>query len=76
MKNFFAIINKKVNGVIWTLVSTGIFLLILGVLIVWTDFLLRLIIGLFVVIVAYVFFYLAYKIRSFKNDIEKSLRLK
>ena len=76
MKNFFLAIGQKINGIIWTLVSTGIFLLILGVLIVWTDFLLRLLLGLFVILVAYVFFYGAYKVWSFKGEIEKFIKLK
>jgi len=74
MKNFFSAINKKINGIIWTLASTGVFLLIMGVLIVWTDFVLRLLIGLLVIAVAYVFFYGAYKVWALKGEIDKYLK--
>jgi len=47
----------------------------LGVMIVWTDFLLRLVVGLFVIIIAYSFFYGAYKIWWLKKEIEKYFKL-
>ncbi len=75
MKNFIDQTKKKINGVIWTLVSTGVILLLLAVLIVWTDFFLRLVMGLLVIIVAYAFFYGAYKLWSLKNDVEKFFKL-
>lgn len=74
MKNLFNVIEKKVNGIIFTGISTGIFLLMLGVLIVWTDFILRLLIGLLVIAVAYMFFYGAFKIWSLKKETKKFLK--
>ena len=74
MENPFNVIQKKVNGIIWTLIFNGIVLLLLGVLIVWTDFVLRLVMGLLVIVVAYVFFYGAYKIWALKKDVEKYLK--
>ena len=74
MENPFNVIQKKVNGIIWTLIFNGIILLLLGVLIVWTDFVLRLVMGLLVIVVAYVFFYGAYKIWALKKDVEKYLK--
>lgn len=74
MENPFNTIQKKVNGIIWTLIFNGIVLLLLGVLIVWTDFVLRLVMGLLVIVVAYVFFYGAYKIWALKKDVEKYLK--
>ena len=55
MENLFRQINKKINGLVWSLISTGIILLILAILIVWTDFMLRLVFGMLVLVVAYVF---------------------
>lgn len=75
MVNFFKAIKRKVSGLIWTLVSTGIIMLMLAVLIVWTSFMLRLIVGLLVMVVAYVFFYAAYKIWALKKEIEKHFKL-
>lgn len=76
MKNLFLVINNKINGIVWTLISTGIFILMLGVLIVWTNFLLRLLVGLIVIVVAYVFFYFAYRILLFKKEIKKIIKRK
>ncbi len=75
MKTFLKQTKRKINGVIWTLISTGIILLLLGMLIVWYDFVLRLVIGLVVIVVAYVFFYVAYKIWALKKEIEKYFKL-
>ncbi|MFH1427936.1 MAG: hypothetical protein ABIG60_05435 [Patescibacteria group bacterium] len=74
MKHFFSAVNKKINGLIWTLVSTGVIMLILGVLIVWTDFVLRLLVGLLVIVVAYVFLFAAIKIWGFKKEINKFIK--
>lgn len=76
MKNLLDFATNKINGIIWTLIGNGIFLLILGVLIVWTDFMLRLVMGLMALVVAYVFFYAAYKVWSLKKEVEKVLTLK
>jgi len=67
-------IKKKVNHVIVALVFTGIFILILGVLIVWSDFMVRLVMGMFIITIAYAFFYGAYKIWSIKKDVDKLLK--
>lgn len=75
MQNFLRQIKKKINGMIWTLISTGIILLLFGILIVWHDFVLRLIIGLVVILIAYVFFYGAYKIWALKKEVEKYFKL-
>ncbi len=71
MVNLFKKINKKINGVIWSFISTGIILIMLAILIAWTDFILRLIIALFVLLVAYTFIFAGYKLWKVKNDIEK-----
>ena len=75
MINLFKAIKKKINGFIWTLFSTGLVLLMLAVLIVWTNFMLRLIMGLLIMVVAYVFFYAAYKVWALKKEIEKHFKL-
>jgi hypothetical protein len=67
-------VDKKINHLVWVLVVNGIIMLILGVLIVWTDFMLRLVMGLMAVIVAYVFLYSAYKILHFKKVLDKYLK--
>jgi hypothetical protein len=74
MENLFRVINSKLNGVIWSLVSTGIILVLLAILIVWTDFMLRLTFGLFVLVLAYAFLYGGYKVWTFKREIEKHFK--
>lgn len=71
MKNFLKAINKKIDGLILTLIINGIILLMLGVLVVWTDFVLRLVVGLVIIVIAYVFFYGAYRVWHFKKDMLK-----
>ena len=74
MEHLFRQINKKINGVIWSLVSTGIILLILAILIVWTDFMLRLVFGMIVLVIAYVFLYSGYKIWTLRSEIKKHFK--
>lgn len=75
MKKLITLAKKKINGIIWTLVSTGVLLLFLGVLIVWTNFILRLLVGLLVIAMAYVAFYIAHRIWTLKKEIEKFFKL-
>lgn len=75
MQNLFKQIRSAINGAIIHFAMSGLVLAIAAVLIVWTDFFLRLVIGLFVVIVAYMFFYLSYKTWKIKKTIEKYLKL-
>lgn len=71
MLHLFKDIKHKLNGIIWSFISTGIILLMLAVLMVWTDFMLKLVVGLVVVIISYTFIYSGYKIWLLKRDIEK-----
>lgn len=75
MQNLFKQIKASLNGAIIHFIATGLILVMAAVLIVWTDFFLRLVIGILVIAVAYVFFYLAYKTWWLKREIEKHLKL-
>ncbi len=74
MENLFKKINKKINGIIWSLISTGIILLLLSILIVWIDFVLPLIVAMTVLMIAYIFIYSGFKLWSLKKDIEKHFK--
>lgn len=74
MEGLFKKINRRINGAIWFLISTGIILLLLAILIVWTDFILRLVIGLLVLVIAYAFIYGGYKVWTVKHEIEKHFK--
>jgi hypothetical protein len=73
MQLLFKTINKKINGLFWSLLLTGILLVLLSILVVWTDLILRLMLGFFVLIIAYVFLYGAFKVWEFKKEIMKFL---
>jgi uncharacterized membrane protein len=68
-------IQKKIAHIICSLICTAIVLLMLAVLVVWSGFMLQLTVGLLLVIMAYMFFYAAYKIWSIKKEIEKYFKL-
>jgi len=74
MKKFRSILDKKMTHLMVVLISNGFLLLILGVLIVWTDFMLKLILGLVVIIIAYVFFYGAYKLWMIKKHLDEFIK--
>ena len=69
-----SLLDKKIKHLVLILVGNGIFLLILGVLIVWTDFMLRLVMGLVVIMIAYVFLYGAYKAWTLKKILDKYIK--
>ncbi|PIR93472.1 hypothetical protein COT99_00615 [Candidatus Falkowbacteria bacterium CG10_big_fil_rev_8_21_14_0_10_43_10] len=73
MKNFFTSIDKQFNGFIVNLLIAGSLLLVFSVLIVWSDFVLRLVIGLAFLIAAWLSFYVSYKLYHFKQKIKDFL---
>ena len=78
MINLFNKIEKKINGLVWTMISSGVILLVLSIFIVWdeTEFMLRLVMGLVVLAVAYAFIYGGYKLWALKKEIGKHLGIK
>lgn len=70
MLNLINEIKKKTNGIIISLLSTGILLIILGILIIINDLIFRLLVALFIFIVSYSFLYGAYKLWTIKKEIE------
>ncbi len=74
MEKVSTLFNRKVKHLVWVLLANGVFLLVLGVLIVWTDFMLKLVMGLVTIMVAYVFLYAAYKIWTLKKIVDKYIK--
>ncbi|PLX27792.1 hypothetical protein C0583_00955 [Candidatus Parcubacteria bacterium] len=74
MENLFKKINNKINGVILSFFTTGIVLIIVAILVAWTEFVLRLLVALFILLIAYTFIYASYKLRSIKKEIEKHFK--
>jgi cobalamin synthase len=60
-------IKKKINELMRALIIVGIILTILAVLIAWSEYLLRLLTALFILVIAYSFFYGAYKLWGIKK---------
>lgn len=73
MKKLNEFFQKKINGVIATLAINGVILFILGLLLAWYNFMVRLTLGLIVIVLAYTCLYMAYKIWRFKQEIEKHI---
>jgi len=67
MKDILAPLRSRLTDLMINLIVVGVVLLLLSILIVWTDFVLELVVGVMVVVVAYVMFYGAYKLWRIKN---------
>jgi hypothetical protein len=74
MEKISMLVGKKIDHFVWMLVANGILLMILGVLIVWTDFMLRLVMGLIAILISWVFLYGAYKLWHLKKILDKYLK--
>lgn len=64
-------ITDKINQIMWILILNGLILVILAALITWSTFLMQLLIGLVVLIIACSFFYGAYKVYGIKEILKK-----
>lgn len=67
---------QKVDRLVLSLVINGVLLLLLAILTVWSPLVLRLLVGLVIIVMAYLFFLLAYRIWEFKKHLEKFLKMK
>lgn len=76
MMNLFKQINQKINGIIWSFVSTGFLLIVLSILIIWYPITLRVLVGVFVLAMACTFIYSGYKVWAIRKEIEKHLGIK
>lgn len=76
MNHLIKEVEKKVNGMIISLASTGIILAMLSILIVWTDFVLRLVVGVVVLVVAISFMLWSYRLWHLKKDIKRHFSMK
>ncbi len=64
-------ITDKINQIMWTLIFNGLVLVVLAALITWSAFFLQLLVGLVVLVVAFSFFYGAYKMHSVKEILKR-----
>ncbi len=71
MKNLFVMLEKKIDSTIFAFIGNGVVLLLLGLLIAFSDFMLRVVVGAMVFVVSYAFFFWAYRLWTIKKEIEK-----
>lgn len=70
MPNILAIVRQKLNDLMWTFISVGVIMVVLALLVVWTEVALKLFVGLAILLVAYCLFYAAYKISHVRKIID------
>jgi hypothetical protein len=66
-------LEKKVNTAIIAFLGNGIILFLLGTLVILTDFMVRVVVGILIFIISYTFLFGAYKLLSIKDEIKKYL---
>ncbi|HRH32832.1 MAG TPA: hypothetical protein PK720_01625 [bacterium] len=70
MQNILSIVKTKLSSLMWTFIVTGILLVLLAVISVWTDLLLRLLMGLTILLIAFSLFSVAHKIHSIRKHLD------
>lgn len=70
MANVLDIVRRKLSDMQRVFIVNGIIMVVLAVLIVWTDVILRLLVGLVILLVAYSMFYVAYKIHAVRKLVD------
>lgn len=73
MKNFFDSINRQINGFIINLVIGALLLMFFAVLVVWSDFVLQIVVGCALLVASWVAFYTAYKLWQIKRKVKEFL---
>lgn len=74
MQNPINTVTKKVNHLIAGFIAAGIIFFLLSILIFWTDFMVKAVVGITVLLLAVIFIYSGVKIWIIKNDIQKILK--
>jgi len=67
MANLLDVSRRKISEIQRVFIINGVIMLILAVLIVWTDAFLKLLVGVFVLLISYSLFYTAYKIHTIRK---------
>lgn len=70
MANLIDIARHKLSGLQRVFIVNGSIMLVLAVLIAWTDIVLRLLVALVILLIAYSLFYVAYKIHSVRKMLD------
>jgi len=70
MANLLEVSRRKLSEIQRVFIINGIIMLILAVLIVWTDVILKLLVGIFILLISYSLFYIAYKINTIRKILD------
>lgn len=70
MANLIDVARHKLSELQRVFIINGVIMVILAVLIAWTDVVLRLLVGLVILLVAYSLFYVAYKVHAVRKLID------
>lgn len=70
MSNILEVARRKLSELQRVFIINGVIMLVLAILIVWTDVILRLLVGLVILLVAYSLFYVAYKVHIVRKIID------
>ncbi|MEI8360699.1 MAG: hypothetical protein WCG01_01015 [bacterium] len=68
-------INRKLYGIAFTFISTGVAFALLSATIVWVPMAVQVILGVLALVWAFGFIYFGLKVLSIKHDIERLLKL-
>lgn len=76
MEKFFKSIRQKLNQVVVNLVVVGGLLLVLSFLTVWTYFVAKLVLGMVILLLAYTFLSMAYRLWKISQDLDGFWKIK
>jgi uncharacterized membrane protein len=74
MINLIKKINQHINFFVFILVTSGIILLLLGLLMAWSELILRVTVAGETILIGYVFLHLAFRLNHMKNEVIKHLK--
>jgi hypothetical protein len=75
MSEILKAVRSKLNGAAFVLISTSVALVLLAAAVVWEPILAQIIVGLLILLVAFVFAYLGSRFLAIKKEIEKIFKL-
>lgn len=75
MSEIIKSIKFKLTSAALTLISTSVALVLLAASVVWVQYMVQVVVGLLILIMAFIFAYLGFKFLGIKKDIEKILKM-
>lgn len=76
MNHFLKKLRRKIDNMAWTLTTTAIMMILLGILVVFFNFFTRLVFGFVIILLAMVFMYLADKFWWLKRELDQLFKIK